>query len=80
MILKILGSMSGPDGSWSTGDRYECDDVAGARLIAAGRAEPWREGPVEHAAVTPPETAAARPPVARGRAKATRAKPAKPRR
>jgi len=59
MILKILVPMGGPTGNWTTGDRYECDDATAQRLIAAGRAVPWREEAVERAVVSPPETTSA---------------------
>lgn len=31
--------MSGRDQAWSVGDRYECDEAAAQRLVAAGMAE-----------------------------------------
>ncbi len=37
--LRVLVAMAGPDQGWSVGDVYECDAVAAARLVAAGRAE-----------------------------------------
>lgn len=37
--LRVLVAMSGRDRAWSVGDRYECDETAAQRLVAAGMAE-----------------------------------------
>ena len=34
--LRLLVAMSGCAQAWATGDLYECDEVAAARLVAAG--------------------------------------------
>lgn len=39
MVIRLLVAMSGRDQAWTTGDLYECDDAAAARMVAAGLAE-----------------------------------------
>jgi hypothetical protein len=68
MRVRVLVSMSGPGGSWRSGDPYDCSEAEAGRLIAAGTAEPWG-GEIEAAAVEPPERAVSRKKVTKRKAK-----------
>lgn len=68
--LRVLVAMAGPTQAWSVGDVYECDAVAAARLVAAGRAEyldPPAPPSAPEAAMAVPAPERAVRPRARGR-------------
>lgn len=56
MKVKILTAMSGPTVTYKIGDVVEVDSAEGARLCAAGRAEPVKQKR-EKATITKKETA-----------------------
>lgn len=41
MRVRLLTSLSSPDGVWDEGDVYTCDDGTAQRLIASGQAVPF---------------------------------------
>jgi hypothetical protein len=47
MHVRLLTSLSSPDGSWEEGDVYPCDEQTAKRLIARGQAVPVTVGGVE---------------------------------
>lgn len=49
MQVKMLTSIAGANGAFAPGDVAEFSENEGARLIAAGFAEPVRSAPVEKA-------------------------------
>lgn len=52
MKVRLLTSLAGAYGAYSSGDEYECSADEAGRLIERGFAEPIREAPRETAAVT----------------------------
>jgi hypothetical protein len=61
VIVRLLVGLAGRDFSVSAGEFYTCDPESGARMIAAGVAEPVeRDAPVEQATAAAPERAARR--------------------
>lgn len=73
MAVRIIKPLAGPRQAWGAGDLYDCDDVVGARLIAAGIAAPVAPPAADVAPPEPPEAAVVEPaerairPRARGR-------------
>lgn len=57
MTIRLLTSLAGPRGAWTTGDVYECDEAEAGRLIAAGFAEPIAPAYETAVAAPPPERA-----------------------
>lgn len=61
MVIRLLTSVSGPDGAWAAGDLYPCDEGTALRMIQAGYATPAEIAGlpvvVESAEVAAPERA-----------------------
>jgi hypothetical protein len=47
--VKILVGLAGHTFSVSPGEPFECSDAEAKRLVDAGAAEPWKDGPSEKA-------------------------------
>lgn len=47
MRVRLLTSLSSPDGSWDEGDVYETDEGTAARMIKSGAAVPFEIGGIE---------------------------------
>ena len=47
MRVRLLTSLSSPDGSWDEGDVYETDEGTARRMIASAQAGPFEIGGIE---------------------------------